>query len=198
LEVFFQAGAILKKNLFPKIARSLGLSVNDLRYFYYWEISDGLTGKKIKISEILARKRGYGILANGNNVQSLSAIEVKDLEKKIVSKKYLSRQILGNTACRGKVTGIAKIIISPKEFSKFKAGDILVTAMTTPDYVPIMKKAAAFVTDEGGISCHAAIVAREMHKPCVIGTKIATKILRDGDRVEVNADKGIINILRRK
>lgn len=78
------------------------------------------------------------------------------------------------------------------DFSKIKVGDVLVTSMTTPNMVPIMQKAAAFVTDEGGITCHAAIVAREMKKPCVIGTKIATKIFKDGDVVEVDATAGIV------
>ncbi len=64
--------------------------------------------------------------------------------------------------------------------------------MTHPEFLVLMKKASAVITDEGGITCHAAIVAREMGKPCVIGTKIATKVLKDGDLVEVNADKGIV------
>ncbi len=69
--------------------------------------------------------------------------------------------------------------------------------MTRPDYLPAMKKASAFVTDEGGITCHAAIVAREMKKPCIVGTKIATKILKDGDEVEVDANAGMIRVLKR-
>lgn len=60
-----------------------------------------------------------------------------------------------------------------------------------------MRKAGAIVTDEGGITCHAAIVSRELGKPCVIGTKIATKVLKDGDEVEVDAEQGIVRILRR-
>ena len=69
--------------------------------------------------------------------------------------------------------------------------------MTTPDFVPAMKKASAFITDEGGITCHAVIIAREMKKPCIIGTKIATQILKDGDLVEVDADNGVVRILER-
>ena len=64
--------------------------------------------------------------------------------------------------------------------------------MTFPSFIAAMEKAAAFVTDEGGILCHAAIVSREMNKPCVIATKIATKIFKDGDLVEVDADKGVV------
>ena len=64
--------------------------------------------------------------------------------------------------------------------------------MTTPEYLPAMEKAAAFVTDEGGILCHAAIVARELKKPCIVGTQYATKIFKDGDLVEVDAEKGVV------
>ncbi len=68
--------------------------------------------------------------------------------------------------------------------------------MTSPDYILAMEKAAGFITDEGGLTCHAAIVAREMNKPCLIGTKIATKVLKDGDMVEVDAAKGIVKIIK--
>ena len=100
--------------------------------------------------------------------------------------------IAGTTAYGGFAKGKVKIIMNKGEFRKFKNKDILVTAMTTPDFLPLMQRASAFVTDEGGITCHAAINARELKKPCVIGTKIATKFLKDGDLVEVNATKGTI------
>ena len=70
--------------------------------------------------------------------------------------------------------------------------------MTRPEFMPALKKAAAIITDEGGITCHAAIVARELKKPCIIGTKIATKVLKDGMMVEVDADKGVVKILNNK
>ena len=77
----------------------------------------------------------------------------------------------------------------------FKDGDILVAPETAPDYVPAMKKAAAVVTEVGGITSHAAIVSRELGIPCIIGTKIATKVLKDGMEVEVNTETGIIKVL---
>ena len=70
--------------------------------------------------------------------------------------------------------------------------------MTTPDMIMVMHKAAAFVTDEGGITCHAAIVSREMKKPCIVGTKIATKVLKDGDMVEVDATDGTVKKISKK
>ena len=78
---------------------------------------------------------------------------------------------------------------------KFKRGDILVSPATNPNILPVMKIAAAIITDEGGITCHAAIVSREFKIPCVVGTKIATKVLKDGDLVEVDAEKGVVRKL---
>ena len=69
--------------------------------------------------------------------------------------------------------------------------------MTSVDFVPIMDKAGAFVTNEGGITSHAAIVSREMNKPCIIGTQNATQVIKDGDMVEVDAERGIVKILER-
>ena len=88
--------------------------------------------------------------------------------------------------------GTAKIIFGTDDFDKVEEGDILVTPMTNPHMMPIMRKASAFITDEGGITCHAAILSREMKKPCIIGTKIATQVLKDGDKVEVDTEKGMV------
>ncbi|WKZ25857.1 MAG: phosphoenolpyruvate synthase [bacterium] len=98
----------------------------------------------------------------------------------------------GIPASPGVGTGVVKILKSPKEIDKIKSGDILVAPMTSPDYVPAMKKASAIVTNEGGMTSHAAIVSREMGIPCVVGTKEGTKILKDGDYVTVNGASGEI------
>ena len=105
--------------------------------------------------------------------------------------------IRGTVANKGHIKGKVKIVLDNSQLYKVLEGDIIVAFMTTPDFVPAMEKASAFITDEGGILCHAAIVAREMKKPCIIGTKIATKVLKDGDLVEVDADKGVVKILKR-
>ena len=101
-------------------------------------------------------------------------------------------EVQGKTAYPGKVQGNAKIIFSTQDNTKVLRGDILIAVMTFPNFIPAMEKAAAFVTDEGGILCHAAIISREMKKPCIIGTKIATKVFKDGDLVEVDAEKGTV------
>lgn len=98
----------------------------------------------------------------------------------------------GLGASPGVAVGTVRIIAGPKELSKVQKGDILVTSMTSPDYVPAMKRAAAVVTDLGGATCHAAIVSRELGIPAVIGTKTATKDLKEGDVITVDARHGII------
>ncbi|MDO8518355.1 MAG: PEP-utilizing enzyme, partial [bacterium] len=106
-------------------------------------------------------------------------------------------EVRGQIAQKGKVTGRVRLVKNRKQADEVVPGEIMVSPMTTPDFIAGMQKAAAFITDEGGIVCHAAIVAREMQKPCVIGTKIATQVLKNGDMVEVDADKGIVRVLRR-
>ena len=95
------------------------------------------------------------------------------------------------------VKGIAKIINLPEDMAKMNQGDIMVSHSTNPNLVPAMKKAGAIITDVGGVTCHAAIVSRELNIPCVIGTKISTRLLKDGEKVEVDATKGIIKRLKK-
>ncbi len=100
--------------------------------------------------------------------------------------------LTGNGASPGVGTGPVKILKSPKEIGKVKKGDVLVAPMTSPDYVPAMKKSAAVVTDQGGQTSHAAIVSRELGIPCVVGVGEATKKLKDGQIVSVNGEDGQI------
>ena len=107
-----------------------------------------------------------------------------------------SNRIVGQTGCRGTAEGRSRIVQNlRKDGKKFREGEVLVTGMTRPEYVPLMKMAAAIITDEGGVTCHAAIVARELDKPCVIGTRVATSTITTGQRVKVNGNKGEVLIL---
>ncbi|MBT3538529.1 hypothetical protein HOF40_02520 [Candidatus Parcubacteria bacterium] len=104
--------------------------------------------------------------------------------------------ITGQTGSPGVTTGKVRII-SPEQISEtnLNPDEILVCDVTSPDYVPLMKQAAAIITDRGGILSHAAIVSREMNKPCIVGTGNATKILKNVQEIRVNADNGTVKIL---
>jgi pyruvate,water dikinase len=108
-----------------------------------------------------------------------------------------NKVLKGMIAYPGKVKGTAKIVLTKEDVDKVKEGDVLVSPSTNPDLIVAMKKAIAFITDRGGITSHAAIVARELKKPCISGTENATKILKDGDLVEVDAENGIAKKLIR-
>ncbi len=96
----------------------------------------------------------------------------------------------GLPASSGVVEGFVKVVEGIKDIPKFKEGDILVGEITEPSMVIMMNKAAAIITDKGGLTCHAAIVSRELGIPCVVATKNATKILKDEMKVKVDGKQG--------
>jgi phosphoenolpyruvate synthase/pyruvate phosphate dikinase len=123
--------------------------------------------------------------------------EAREIYSQIARDKDKYTQVInGVCASIGKTIGNVIICSSLKDIANFKEGHILVTSMTRPEFMPAMKKAIAIVTDEGGITCHAAIISRELGIPCVIGTKNATKLLKNGNLVEVNANHGVVKILK--
>lgn len=164
---------------------------------------------------LFAIHQGRAVTLFGKDASLVKKIlEKQDPQKsKLLSKKLLAlknREFRGTPAFRGVAEGkVVKIIEEDfghylKIFKKYesilkgKSGFILVGTKTRPEIVPYIQKASAIVTDIGGITSHAAIVSRELKKPCVIGTEIATEVLNTGDFVEVNADKGVIKILSKK
>jgi phosphoenolpyruvate synthase/pyruvate phosphate dikinase len=104
-------------------------------------------------------------------------------------------EIKGAVSFKGLVRGKVRVVRNFKDLPSVEEGEILVTEMTNPDYVPTMKKVIGIITDEGGVTCHAAIVSRELKIPCIVGTKISTQVLKNGDMVELDANTGIIKIL---
>lgn len=141
-----------------------------------------------------AREKGKLYIVQTRPVTTLgNRRQVTGDRKNITSNTYSLLPILkGIPASPGIGTGEVKILKTPKEIDRIRKGDVLVAPMTSPDYVPAMKKARAIITDEGGMTSHAAIVSREMGVPCVVGTKKATKELKDGQIVTVNGKTGEI------
>lgn len=108
-------------------------------------------------------------------------------------------QILhGHVAFPGNVQGRVRLVLNRHDVASFRRGEVLVAPSTTPDFLPALKKAVAIVSDEGGIICHAAIIARELKKPCIIGTKNAIDLFHNGDLVAVDATAGTVKILKKK
>ena len=168
-------------------------------YLSYEEILDLIKGKKQleyrkKIRErkklyVFTRTRdGKFIIFSGRDAELID----KKISQITAGKTITKGGILkGTIASKGKSVGNAKVLLGREDIHKVVKGDIIVAKMTSVDFIPAMRLASGFITNEGGISCHAAIVAREMGKPCLIGTGHATEFFKDGDVVELDAEKGI-------
>ena len=201
-----QSSACLAYTLRPfltKLATTHGITYDDIIFLTTTEIGNLYQGKELKnMSEIIrARQQGFGLLkmnAQNNGLLVPTGEHLYKLEKHFgLLKKYQSKtEITGTIGNKGLVQGTVALVFKPSDQTKVKPSMIMVSPETTPNFLPAMVRAAAFVTDQGGITSHAAIIAREMNKPCIIATQNATKFLRDGDRVEVDAYTGVVRILK--
>lgn len=185
-------GALLKK---------YGTSAETFKVLTVVEVERFLAKGFLPSSKILARRFSDYVLYRGKVITIKKSFDsfLKSHHLTIVhaEPEVSAHEITGMVACSGgKIRGRVSTIFNTEEVPKFKSKGILVTNMTSPEYLPAMKKAKAIVTDEGGLTCHAAIVSRELNIPCIIGTKIATKVFKDGDMVEVDATKGIVRKLK--
>ncbi len=188
----------LQSKILAEISKRTGISYNILRYINSKEIKGILEGK-FNIADLEERKKSsLFVYRNGEIVSIISGYESEKFTRKVSHIETGNvKEIKGMVASLGIAKGRIKIIMSAKNIDKVKEGDILVAPMTRPEHLLGMKKAAAIVTDDGGITCHAAIVSREFGEPGIIGTRVATKVLKDGDLVEVDANKGIVKILKK-
>jgi len=180
-----------------EVGKRLGLSMNQLRCIWPSEFSKAILKKDFDPKELNERFKFSVYICINEKSRTLIGKEAEFYAKQAPDpKEYKLSELDGSTAVPGMVKGIAKIINLPEDMVKMNQGDILVSHVTNPNLVPAMKKASAIVTDIGGVTCHATIVSRELNIPCVIGTKIATKVIKDGDLLDVNANHGIIKILK--
>ena len=196
-------GMYLIDKLFREMKDRLKIDLSDMHYLYHTEIKDiFISGKTVYKERISQRKKSaVSYKRNNEEIQVLTGREAENfLQDSIVEEETNDDQngvLKGTCACSGFARGTVKIINRPEEMGKMEQGDIMVSHTTFPSLVPAMKKAAAIVTEDGGITCHAAIVAREWKTPCITGIKNALQVLKDGDLVEVDADNGVVRILER-
>jgi phosphohistidine swiveling domain-containing protein len=184
--------------ILSEVSRRTGYSLNELKYAYPAEVKDIIFKHSPSRKELQQRHKNSALIAVEGSFQVLTGKKVSELKKIVLGNKLQDqiKDFRGLSASTGRAIGPVKIVKSATEIGKVKQGDILVAVMTRPDYIAGMKKAAAIVTNEGGITSHAAIVSRELSIPCIIGTKIATEVLKDGDMVEVNADHGWVRKIK--
>ncbi len=180
-------GCCVMTRFLEELVRRTGVARNIAERMFWTEFRALLMNRFALEAKLAQRKEASVVLCEGKPLY-LEYLAITPRSHVAAGQSFVK----GVPAARGKVAGPARIVLSPADFPKVQTGDILISEGTRPDYLPVMNKAAAFVTDEGGLTSHAAIVAREMKKPCVVGTKTATVVFKDGDFLEVDADTGTI------
>jgi len=169
-----------------------GIQLNKIKIIYQVkpdEIIDLLKNKKV--GSLAQRNKHWGYLIED---EIISAAPQKYFS--LISSEKETKVIKGIPASSGSVRGKASIILNISHIYKFKKGDILVAPFTNVNYLPIMSKAKAVLTETGGLTSHAAIVSRELKKPCIVGIKNLLLSIHDGDKVEVDAVKGVVRKLK--
>jgi phosphoenolpyruvate synthase/pyruvate phosphate dikinase len=185
--------------LLNEIASKLGINFREMCYLTPWEVAALLDGKKLPVGKIVSMRKEYCLIIfeKGAVIQVYSGSTAQEkFRMKDIEKAGKQTELKGLPTYPGIARGRARIIFSRSEASKLKKGEILITSMTLPGLTNAISKAAAIATDEGGATCHAAIISREFKKPCVVGTKHATSIIMTGDIVEVDANKGIVRKIK--
>lgn len=187
-------------NIFEEITNRLGINVLDIKYLDSKEIHGALIGKLKDFKSLIEQRKKHllSIIIENDRYEISDKSKIDKITSYIkLPKEKITDFVRGTVAYPGNISGACKVLHNLEDMKKVEKGDIIVVSMTNPNYIPAMEKASAFVTDFGGILCHAAIVSREMKKPCIIGTKIATKTFRDNDLLEIDSDKGIVKIIKK-
>jgi phosphohistidine swiveling domain-containing protein len=191
------------ESFFRHLAEAIALKEKKQRYtpemltcLTQKELEHYLATKKLPVKETLSARYRECALYFEDSKEFIITDNLADIDSAIVkASNFAADSIKGVSAYPGKVKGVCRIILDPhdpKASNSFSKGDILITGMTRPEFLPYFRKASAVVTDVGGMLCHAAVTARELSKPCVVGTVNATTFFKDGEVVEVDAEKGIV------
>lgn len=188
--------------LFSKCIESTGRMIGATRQEAFMmrkrEIEEVLSGSSFVVSILHERLGGCIFLPPAHNIkiwQCLTGDPYLQM-KALVERSHSGGVIRGTSASKGIARGKVVVQKGWVSTSRILSGSVLVCGMTSPNMVPLLKNVIAIVTDEGGLTSHAAIISRELKIPCIIGTSNATQVLKDGDEVEVNADSGVVRILK--
>ena len=180
------------------LAEKLSIDIWSLKYCTLDELKDFSDNPEELEQRGMARKEDIVIVhAFEKGYEVLEEDDARSLFEELMVEE--TETLKGQVASKGEkdiVKGTVRVLMDSSKVDKLQDHEILVTSMTAPEFVPAMRRSKAIITDEGGITCHAAIVSRELDLPCIIGTRNATKILKDGEEVEMNLVDGHIRKIK--
>ena len=184
--------------IIDEIAKRFNIKFKDIAWYTYDDFERLITkNKKLTTGELKKRNQGVFLVFEKKKKTKIfygqEGKEIFDIFLSLQTEEKL-RGVVASVGGLEKISGQVSIVYDPQK-NNFEKGNILVTSMTRVEFVPLMRKAKAIITNEGGIACHAAIVSRELNIPCIIGTKVATDRLKDGDKVGLDLKNGEIKLL---
>jgi phosphohistidine swiveling domain-containing protein len=191
----------IEQRAYAEAAKRLSLAAHMISYLFPAEIADGLRNGTSYTDEIARRSAQCVILGINGKLEVYSgdeALTLLDRYQPPHAGNEAAKELSGVPASRGSLTGVVRVIVRNKDFDKFQEGEVLVALNTMVHYLPIMKKASAILTEFGGLTSHAAIVSRELGKPCIVGIPNLLASLKDGDTVEIDASRGTVRVIRPK
>lgn len=190
-------------------AKQTGVDAENLKFFSFTEVVDLLeTGRSVDPDIVKERKESFVVYCEGEQPVSMEGADKAVILERFKEPDYsVMTEFKGVIANKGKVTARARVILpeldQPYEIfvkklhaMKMNKGEILITETTSPDFVPLMKKAGGIIANQGGLNSHAAIMSRELGVPCLVGTYHATDIVKTGDLIELDADTGIVKLVK--
>ncbi len=183
-----------KNSLMKEIAKRLHIPFYHTYFIVPGEMKTGLLEGKLDKKGIETRQQHCVSICQDGKTVIETEENAKAWEQKVVTQTAVeeSKELHGTCACPGSAIGKARVLLNSNQIHEMREGEILVAQATTPDFVPAMKKAKAIITNEGGITSHAAIVSRELGVPCIVGVANATKLIKTGELIEVHAASGTI------
>jgi phosphohistidine swiveling domain-containing protein len=191
LEYYSECGYYAKP-LFLEIGKRLNLDYEDVFSLLERELKDSITnGLVVSNSIIQDRKYKYGIILENGKFELFHGDDADKIDEPVLNNQKITH-LTGDIANSGFAQGLAKIILGEEDFYKVKKGDVVVVVSTTPKWNPILEISSAIIADMGGMTSHAAKISTELGIPCIIGTKIGTKVFQDGDILQVDANNGKI------
>ena len=202
LKRYWAGCEFLALGMLKEIASRIGCTLHEFLHSYKREDirSFLLLGKILDDTEKKKRMECVAYMVSEKNLFFYTGKEALDfIDSLPIEEVDDSKELKGTVAYPGIVSGPVKIIKVDDvkglqdDFVRFQEGDVLVTTMTQPNILMLMSKASAILTDEGGITCHAAIISRELKTPCIVGLHTATRVLKEGQVVQVDAERGIVN-----
>ncbi|TSC77307.1 MAG: pyruvate, water dikinase [Parcubacteria group bacterium Gr01-1014_31] len=188
--------------LLCKIAREHFLSLTQVQFLKPLEMIKTLKGASVNANLLSQRKKMFALYFHDGIIDEYQGQIAQHLFDWLLAQTSVIerniKELKGATGSPGKARGLVKIVDTVQDITKMEKGDVLVAHTTNPRLVTAMKLASAIIAEVGGVTSHAAIIARELGKPCIIGTKIATRVFQDGDEVEVDANRGVVKLVKKR